>query len=158
MRSKRTSASTARCYAPRRKTGVRQELYGLFLAHYAVRFLMAQAAMEAGLDPDRLSFTEGLFQLTEMLDLALTDGGQRRPSSRFPGACVTRCDTWSCQSVGCVSIGGRSSKSTTNINPRSGTCLLLNPLSRMSSFLTLSCCLIRLLPFSRRRSLVDVRK
>ena len=52
--------------------GVRQELYGLFLAHYAVRFLMAQAAMEAGLDPDRLSFTEGLFQVTEMLDLALT--------------------------------------------------------------------------------------
>jgi hypothetical protein len=52
--------------------GVRQELYGLFLAHYAVRFLMVQAAMEAGVDPDRLSFTEGLFQLTEMLDLALT--------------------------------------------------------------------------------------
>jgi hypothetical protein len=37
-----------------------------------VRFLMAQAAMEAGLDPDRLSFTAGLFQVTEMLDLALT--------------------------------------------------------------------------------------
>jgi Transposase DDE domain/Insertion element 4 transposase N-terminal len=51
--------------------GVRQELYGLFLAHYAVRVLMAQAAMEAGVDPDRLSFTEGLFQLTELLDLAL---------------------------------------------------------------------------------------
>jgi hypothetical protein len=51
--------------------GVRQELYGLFLAHYAVRFLLAQAAMEAGVDPDRLSFTEGLFQVTEMLDLAL---------------------------------------------------------------------------------------
>src|SRR5437667_7262033 len=51
--------------------GVRQELSGLFLAHYAVRFLLAQAAMEAGVDPDRLSFTEGLFQLTEMLDLAL---------------------------------------------------------------------------------------
>ena len=52
--------------------GVRQELYGIFLAHYAVRFLMAQAAMEAGLDPDRLSFTAGLFHLTEMIDLALT--------------------------------------------------------------------------------------
>jgi Transposase DDE domain/Insertion element 4 transposase N-terminal len=52
--------------------GVYQELYGLFLAHYAVRVLMAQAAMEAGLDPDRLSFTEGLFQLTEMIDLTLT--------------------------------------------------------------------------------------
>jgi Transposase DDE domain/Insertion element 4 transposase N-terminal len=51
--------------------GVRQELYGIFLAHYAVRALMAQAAVEAELDPDRLSFTEGLFVLTETLDLAL---------------------------------------------------------------------------------------
>ena len=32
---------------------------------------MAQAAVEAELDPDRLSFTAGLFVLTEMLDLAL---------------------------------------------------------------------------------------
>ncbi|MFL5694282.1 MAG: hypothetical protein ACJ795_21015, partial [Ktedonobacteraceae bacterium] len=52
--------------------GVSQELYGIFLAHYAVRALMAQAAMQANLDPDRLSFTEGLFHLTEMIDLALT--------------------------------------------------------------------------------------
>jgi hypothetical protein len=52
--------------------GVIQELYGLFLAHYAVRATMAQAAMEAALDPDRLSFTEGLFQLTEMIDLTVT--------------------------------------------------------------------------------------
>src|SRR5947209_20017180 len=52
--------------------GVYQELYGIFLAHYAVRALMAQAAMQANLDPDRLSFTEGLFHLTEMIDLALT--------------------------------------------------------------------------------------
>jgi DDE family transposase len=51
--------------------GVRQELYGIFLAHYAVRVLLAQAAVEAELDPDRLSFTQGLFVLTEMLDLAL---------------------------------------------------------------------------------------
>jgi hypothetical protein len=52
--------------------GVHQELYGIFLAHYAVRVLMAQAALEADLDPDRLSFTEGLFHLTEMIDLTLT--------------------------------------------------------------------------------------
>ena len=52
--------------------GVRQELYGLYLAHYAVRVLLAEAAVEAELDPDRLSFSEGLFELTEMLSLALT--------------------------------------------------------------------------------------
>jgi len=52
--------------------GVRQELYGIYLAHYAVRALLAQAAIEADLDPDRLSFSEGLFELTEMLSLALT--------------------------------------------------------------------------------------
>src|SRR6266704_1963324 len=52
--------------------GIRQELYGIYLAHYAVRALLAQAAVEAAVDPDRLSFTEGLFELTEMLSLALT--------------------------------------------------------------------------------------
>jgi Transposase DDE domain/Insertion element 4 transposase N-terminal len=52
--------------------GVRQELYGIYLAHYAVRALLAQAAIEAELDPDRLSFTEGIFELCEMIDLALT--------------------------------------------------------------------------------------
>jgi Transposase DDE domain/Insertion element 4 transposase N-terminal len=51
--------------------GVRQELYGLFLAHYAVRVHLAGAAVEAGLNPDRLSFTAGVFVLTELFDLAL---------------------------------------------------------------------------------------
>ena len=52
--------------------GVRQELYGIYLAHYAVRALLATAAVEAELDPDRLSFSEGLFELTETLSFALT--------------------------------------------------------------------------------------
>lgn len=52
--------------------GVRQELYGIYLAHYAVRLLLAHAAVAAQLDPDRLSFSEGLFEVTEMIDLALT--------------------------------------------------------------------------------------
>jgi hypothetical protein len=33
---------------------------------------LAQTAREAALDPDRLSFSEGLFELTEMLSFALT--------------------------------------------------------------------------------------
>ncbi len=48
--------------------GVRQELYATLLAHYAVRTLMVQAAEQAGLDPDRLSFTEAVFQISEALD------------------------------------------------------------------------------------------
>ena len=37
-----------------------------------MRALLAQTAREAALDPDRLSFSEGLFELTEMLSFALT--------------------------------------------------------------------------------------
>ncbi len=35
---------------------VRQEFYGLLMAHFAVRALMHEAALSADLDPDRLSF------------------------------------------------------------------------------------------------------
>ena len=37
--------------------GVIQELYALLIAHYAIRSLMHEAAVQADLDPDRLSFT-----------------------------------------------------------------------------------------------------
>jgi len=40
--------------------GVIQELYGMLLAHYVVRVLMHEAALQAGLDPDRLSFINSL--------------------------------------------------------------------------------------------------
>jgi IS4 transposase len=39
---------------------VRQELWGLLLAHYAIRALMTEAAQSAGLDPDRLSFIRSI--------------------------------------------------------------------------------------------------
>jgi Insertion element 4 transposase N-terminal/Transposase DDE domain len=45
---------------------VRQELSGLLLAHYIVRWWMHQSACEANLDPDRLSFTHAV----EVLDTA----------------------------------------------------------------------------------------
>jgi hypothetical protein len=35
---------------------VQQEMWGLLLAHFAVRQLMARAAWQQPLDPDRLSF------------------------------------------------------------------------------------------------------
>lgn len=39
---------------------VRQEFYGLLLAHYAVRALMHEAALKADIDPDELSFVHGI--------------------------------------------------------------------------------------------------
>ncbi len=45
---------------------VRQELYGLLLAHYMVRWWMHHSACEGDLDPDRLSFTHAV----EVLDTA----------------------------------------------------------------------------------------
>lgn len=40
-----------------------QELYGLLLAHYAIRAWMHQAALQADLDPNRLSFTHAMHVL-----------------------------------------------------------------------------------------------
>ena len=39
---------------------VQQELWGLLLAHFAIRQLMVQAAGPRAIDPDRLSFTHAL--------------------------------------------------------------------------------------------------
>lgn len=44
----------------RKPDGVIQELYGFACVHYAIRWLLHQAATEASVDPDRLSFTSGL--------------------------------------------------------------------------------------------------
>jgi Transposase DDE domain len=58
--------------------GVRQELYARFVVHYAIRALMYRSALQADLDPDRLSFTEAVFQLCE----AITD--ERGEAERTP--------------------------------------------------------------------------
>ena len=47
--------------------GVIQELYGLLIAHYAVRYLMHEAAMQAGVDPDRISFVHALRVLQDAI-------------------------------------------------------------------------------------------
>ena len=39
---------------------VRQEFWGILLAHYAIRALMVEAAHDADLDPDQLSFMQSL--------------------------------------------------------------------------------------------------
>jgi hypothetical protein len=51
---------TNRPLRSRKPVGVIQEIYGLLIAHYALRFLMYQAALQTGVDPDRLSFTHTL--------------------------------------------------------------------------------------------------
>jgi len=57
--------------------GVIQELYGLLLAHFVVRYIMHEAAVQAAIDPDRLSFINSVrlicdavadFQLTQPED------------------------------------------------------------------------------------------
>jgi hypothetical protein len=44
----------------KRPDGVRQEAWGLLCTHYAIRALMADAAGDRGIDPDRVSFTRSL--------------------------------------------------------------------------------------------------
>lgn len=44
----------------RKPDGVIQELYGFVSVHYAIRWLLHQAALGSSTDPDRLSFTSGL--------------------------------------------------------------------------------------------------
>lgn len=53
----RLAGHTLRSLKP---VGVIQELYALLIAHYAIRFLMHEAALAAEVDPDRLSFTNAL--------------------------------------------------------------------------------------------------
>jgi hypothetical protein len=70
---------------------VRQEFWGLLLAHFAVRGLMHEAALRADEDPDRLSFLHAVRVIRRKLPLfaALPPSGQARPArggaGRDPG-------------------------------------------------------------------------
>jgi len=50
-----------------------QELYGLLIAHYAVRVVMHDAALQAEVDPDRLSFAHAVRVLQDAS--RVSDGG-----------------------------------------------------------------------------------
>jgi Transposase DDE domain len=56
-----------------------QEVYGLLLAHLAIRAVMHQAALQQGVDPDRLSFTGALHVLRRAIPRA-----QRTWPEAFP--------------------------------------------------------------------------
>lgn len=60
----RLSQRTLRSLKP---TGVIQELYGLLLAHFVIRFLMHEAALLADIDPDRLSFVHAIEVITDSI-------------------------------------------------------------------------------------------
>jgi hypothetical protein len=61
---------------------VRQEFWGLLLAHFAVRGLMHEAALRAGEDPDRLSFLHAVRVVRRKLPLfaALPPSGEAHPA------------------------------------------------------------------------------
>jgi len=61
---------------------VRQEVWGLLLAHFAVRGLMHEAALRADEDPDRLSFSHAVRVVRGKVTLfaALPPSGQARPA------------------------------------------------------------------------------
>lgn len=80
---------------------VRQEVYGILLAHFALRGLMHQAALRGGRDPDRISFTHTVNVVRRTLprfadlspsglergarDCAQGDSGGRRRSATASG-------------------------------------------------------------------------
>jgi len=51
----------------KKPVGVVQEIYGLLIAHYVVRAVMVEAARKAALPPSRLSFTNTLRLIREMI-------------------------------------------------------------------------------------------
>lgn len=70
---------------------VRQEIWGLLLAHFAVRGLMHEAALQADEDPDRLSFAHAVRVVRRKIPqfAALSPSGQACPAQggaeRDPG-------------------------------------------------------------------------
>ena len=60
---------------------VRQESYGLLMAHFAIRGLMHEAALQAGEDPDHLSFLHAVRVVQRRMVLYLATpplGGRER--------------------------------------------------------------------------------
>lgn len=66
---------------------VQQEVYGLLLAHFAIRGLMHEAALRAGRDPDRISFIHTVRVVRRTLPrfAAFSPSGVEEPASSRPG-------------------------------------------------------------------------
>ena len=59
---------------------VRQEFFGLIMAHFAIRGIMHEAALKADKDPDRLSFLHAVRVIRRKLPLFFA-----LPPSQAPG-------------------------------------------------------------------------
>jgi hypothetical protein len=71
----RLSAKTLRSLKP---VGVIQELYGLLIAHFIIRSLMHEAALQAGIDPDQLSFVHAVEVIKDAIpEFQMVAEGQR---------------------------------------------------------------------------------
>jgi hypothetical protein len=91
----------------KRPREVVQEVYGLLLAHLAIRTLMHQAALRDGIDPDRLSFTGALRVLRRAIPRA-----QRTAPGHLPLLPNPCCPNWppsACRPDARVTIPGPSS-------------------------------------------------
>jgi hypothetical protein len=60
MKNHRRGGGTSVALRSKRPDLVRQDFYGLLLAHFGIRSLMAEAALEADVEPGDLSFTHAL--------------------------------------------------------------------------------------------------
>jgi hypothetical protein len=87
---------------------IRQECYGLLLAHFALRGVMHEAALRGGRDPDRLSFTHAVRVVRRSLPrfAALSPRGSGSGSSR---RCSTRSWKSSCRHAGSARASAGSS-------------------------------------------------
>ena len=70
---------------------VRQEFYGFLMAHFAIRGLMHEAALQADVDPDRLSFLHAVRVVRRKLPLfvAIPPSGETTLSSGGPAGDLT---------------------------------------------------------------------
>lgn len=62
---------------------VKQEFYGLLMAHFAIRSLMHEAALSADEDPDRLSFLHAVRVVRRRMPryVAIPPSGQASPAA-----------------------------------------------------------------------------
>ena len=101
---------------------VRQEIWGLLLAHYAVRAFMSEAADTVDIDPDRISFTRTLNIIRR--NVTIPPGPGSRVSAPWHGQDAKTRTTWNATSAwsltpscaNCVAVNTRQG-STEHFRP-----------------------------------------